>query len=58
METLEFDFMAAKKSTIIWLKIVELNNFPGFLKDSNFNRFKAELIDKMILEMVKEKLNK
>ena len=53
METLEFDFMAAKKSTIIWLKIVELNNFPGFLKDSDFNRFKAELIDKMILEMVK-----
>lgn len=35
--------MAAKRSTIIWLKLVELNNFPDYLKTDLFKKYIAEL---------------
>jgi len=47
--------MGAKKSTVIWLQIVELNYFPEYLKTKKFKEYKMELINLMAVEMEKEK---
>ena len=49
--------MAASKSTIIWLKLVELNNFPEYLKTDLFLNYKSELLDLMVNEIEIERSN-
>jgi len=49
--------MAASKSTVIWLKLVELNNFPEYLKTDLFLNYKSELLDIMVNEIEIEKSN-
>ena len=58
METLEFNFMETKKSTLIHKCLVQLTEFPEFLKDDNkFYEFFHLLYEKLFIEMEKEKQN-
>jgi hypothetical protein len=47
--------MAASKSTVIWLKLVELNNFPEYLKTDLFLNYKSELLE-IMLKMLSDEI--